>query len=237
MNSERGMVDTLMNLSEQEKRIYAIKRQIVFLRKPRGDTLLEKGDPAKCIYVVLTGLVMVFRSGLNYADYSVGPGDCFGTEAFGEGEDTLSTKAYRAANDVHYCEVATDTFINSELFTLFRERLSRERERLRRSGLDRDSTTASDSSRNLGGALDQANDVGSVFFGPVGGFICTNGLATQPPPHRHADIYQARSPALERTPQSVEPSSGGAPFQWCYFPEFFPGISPYPPPPPPHQRG
>jgi hypothetical protein len=183
---------------------------------------------------------MVFRSGLNYADYSVGPGDCFSEEAFGEGENTLSARTYRAANDVTYCEVEPDTFVNNELFVLFRERMSREREkRTRRMGLDRGSTTASDSSRNLGdGAADQASDIGSVFFGPVGSIICPSGPSPHRAPYRHPDMYDGRSQKLERTPQSAEPTSS-APLQWCYFPEFFPGISTQPiqpPPPPPHQR-
>ena len=214
----RSGIEALVGLPEQDKRIFAVQRKIVFMKKPRGETIIRKGDAIKYVHVILTGLVMVFRSGQNYADFSLGPGDSFGDEILNG--DGISAKTFRAANDVHYCEVDKDTFLNSELFATFRERMeSRSGKQRTRVGQESSSTATESSSRTLS-PDDGSSDTGtnSVFFGPVGN-ICTSaplvgGRATN---NIRADMYEADRGrgGLEKTPRTVNNAEGGA-SKWCF---------------------
>ena len=215
----RSGIETLVGLSEQDKRIFAVQRKVVFMKKPRGETIIRKGDPIKYVHVILTGLVMVFRSGQNYADFSLGPGDSFGDEILNG--DGISTKTFRAANDVHYCEVDKDTFMNSELFATFRERMeSRSGKQRTRTGQESSSTATESSSRTLP-PDDGSSDTGtnSVFFGPVGS-ICTSaplvGGRGAPNNATRADLYDVDRGrgGLERTPRTVNSSDGAS--KWCF---------------------
>ena len=213
----RSSIETLVGLSEQDKRIFAVQRKVVFMKKPRGETIIRKGDHVKYVHVILTGLVMVFRSGQNYADFSLGPGDSFGDELLNS--DGISLKTFRAANDVHYCEVDKDMFMNSELFTTFRERMeSRSGKQRTRAGQESSSTATESSSRTLP-PDDGSSDTGtsSVFFGPVGN-ICTSAplVGGRVPNNTHADIYELGRGhgGLEKTPRTMNSSDGAN--KWCF---------------------
>ena len=118
----KGDVRRLLALPENERKVLASRRHVFFKTADRGDCILRKGDPVKCVYVILSGLVMVFRSGNNYADYSVGPGDLFGDEVF---SNTKSMKTFRAANEITYVEVDSHFFMKSELMSSFRVQMAR----------------------------------------------------------------------------------------------------------------
>jgi hypothetical protein len=242
----KANIDCLLALPELDRKKLAVQKQVVFRRTARGECILKKGEQVKCVYVLLSGLVMVFRSGNNYADYSIGPGDLFGDEAFTGGK---SSKTFRAANDIHYCEVEKDFFVKNGLFVSFRELMkvtpgggvagvesSKEGPRRRRVTEERDSVTATNSSRNTerGFSPDRMSDEGksenTIFFGTVGAFCNFNSpLSPVPPAATVATGRDAfgdmRSPTpVEKTPRTHSTSSKGGDSVWCFIPDFFGGV-------------
>ena len=243
----KGNIDNLLALPELDRKQLAVQKRMIFRRTARGECILKKGDQVKCLYVVLSGLVMVFRSGNNYADYSIGPGDLFGDEAFTGGK---SSKTFRAANDIYYCEVEKDFFTKNGLFVTFRELMSqggggglagidanKDGTRRRRITEERDSVTATNSSRNTERGFspdsrDQMSDDGSssssVFFGTVSNFcnfnapLAANGASTVAPTGR--DAFRSATP-LERTPRThATNAQPGIDNVWCFIPDFFSGM-------------
>jgi hypothetical protein len=67
---------------------------------------------------------MVFRSGDEYADYSVGPGDIFGDEVF---TTQISKKTYKTMFEVYYCIVSKEAFMKLDIFSPFRGMIGSER--------------------------------------------------------------------------------------------------------------
>ena len=218
--STRGSIDTLLGLSDIDKKTLALQRKVVFVKKPRGDCIVRKGDPVKYVYVMLSGLVMVFRSGNNYADYSIGPGDCIGEESFG---DAVSVKTYRAANDVHYCEVDREMFVKSDLFAAFRVRMDSDSKFKQRFVASPSSATSSAFGPDEEGRERPQSEAGtgiaSVFFiGPLGSMCNIGPFASQPVDGgSHTDMYDVGADH-ERTPRTKKQPDGAIP--WCFIPQF-----------------
>lgn len=166
-------------------------------------------------------------------DYSIGPGDLFGDECF---TGVKSSKTFRAANDVDYCEVEKEMFVKSELFASFREQMNgtipsiRNMNRKQSLSTDPESVTATDSSRNTdrGGfspdGMSEPDGIdgsttSSVFFGQISN-ICTFGVTTP----KSAGLTKERgygSPIpipLELTPKTKKSQTDSA---WCIIPEIF----------------
>lgn len=241
----KGNIVNLLALPEPDRKKLAMQKQVVFRRTARGECILKKGDQVKCVYVVISGLVMVFRSGNNYADYSIGPGDLFGDETFTGGK---SSKTFRATNDVHYCEVEKDMFMKHELFASFRDLMkmtpgsgvlgiepNKDSTRRRRFTEERESVTATDSSQNTDRGFspdprDAMSDAGStIFFGSVTNFCNFNSPSAAPPPMRTSTGRDAsgimRSPTpMEKTPRTHSTSSKTGDNVWCFLPDFFSGV-------------
>ena len=110
-----------------------------------GENLLATGDQVKYVFVILHGLVMIFKGKNEYADYSLGPGDYFGDEAYAKNKK--STKTYQAMNDVSFCQVNKETFAKSELFASFRKTMGFEQSiNMKQRAMSRSSTETTTSS-------------------------------------------------------------------------------------------
>jgi hypothetical protein len=170
---------------------------------------------------MLSGLVMVFRSGNNYADYSIGPGDCFGEECFG---DAVSVKTYRAANDVQYCEVDRETFVKSDLFAAFRVRMDSDSKSKRGSSVPMSpSSVYTNTDMDRERASEAGTGIASVFFAAPLVNMCNIGPFASPSAAggNHADMYDAGvgpQSDLERTPSTKKEAESAIP--WCFFPQF-----------------